>query len=195
MSSIFSGVAAVECDQKGQRPAGKLFRKEENMNYNPVRRQKEIGRLLGTAAAALLLALPAATLAGEAKPGGAVPEKITINIQASCPQIADLDEDKKEVKDFSHRLHAEKYLSGRGSFAASPFSDEFTCVACHAGAKSKQDLMAADRCERLSAAVAAGGGPKNYKQTMHGICQECHKRMQKAGEKAAGPTKCADCHK
>lgn len=165
------------------------------MITNPVRRQKKMYRLIGTvAAAAMLLTLPAGLSAGEEKQAAAMTEKVTINIQASCPQIAGLEQDKKEVKEFSHKLHAEKYLPGRSAFAASPYSDEFTCVACHTGAQSKEGLLAADKCERLTAAVEAGGGPKNYKQTMHAICQECHKKMQKAGEKAAGPTKCAECH-
>jgi hypothetical protein len=164
------------------------------MNINSVRRKNERRRLIGAVAAAVLLTLPAGLSAGEQKQAAGMAEKVTINIQASCPQIAGLDPDKKEMKEFSHKLHAEKYLLGRSAFAANPYSDEFTCVACHAGAKSKEELLAADKCERLTAAVEAGGGPKNYKQTMHAICQECHKKLEKAGEKAAGPTKCAECH-
>lgn len=155
-----------------------------------------LATMIGSAwAVAILLTLPAdPAAAGEANPAGQMPEKITINVQASCPQIADLDPDKKQVKEFSHKLHAEKYLLGKSAFAAHPYTDAFTCAACHAGAQSSEAITGADKCQRLTEAIKAGGGPKKYKETMHAICQNCHKNMQKAGEKKPGPTKCNECH-
>ena len=63
------------------------------MNINPVRRKNERRRLIGAVAAAVLLTLPAGLSAGEQKQAAGMTEKVTINIQASCPQIAGLDPD------------------------------------------------------------------------------------------------------
>jgi len=165
------------------------------MSKNSARKKYTLRNMIGSACAvAILLTLPGQLMAGEANPAGQVPEKITINVHATCPQIADLEPDKKEVKEFSHKLHAEKYLIGKSAFAANPYTDEFTCVACHAGAQSGEAITSADKCDRLTAAIQAGGGPKKYKQMMHGICQDCHKNLQKAGETKSGPTKCNECH-
>lgn len=166
------------------------------MNKNPAHKKYTLRTMIGSACAvAMLLSLPANLAAGEENPTGQMPEKITINVQASCPQIADLEPDKKEVKEFSHKLHAEKYLIGKSAFAAHPYTDEFTCAACHAGDQSSEAITGADKCERLTAAIQAGGGPKKYKQIMHVICQDCHKNMEKAGESKSGQTtKCKECH-
>jgi len=161
------------------------------MSKDSARKKYSLRTMLGSACAvAMLLALPAQLVAGE----GQIPEKITINVQASCPQIAGLDQDKKEVKEFSHKLHAEKYLIGKSAYAAYPYTDAFTCAACHIGAQSPEMIINADKCERLTAAIDKEGRPKKYKQMMHSICQKCHKNMQKAGESKTGPTKCNECH-
>ncbi|MBU0965332.1 MAG: cytochrome c family protein [Proteobacteria bacterium] len=165
------------------------------MNKKSAHKKYSLRNLLGSACAvAMLLALPVQLLAGEATPPGQIPEKITINVQTSCPQIADLDQDKKEVKEFSHKLHAEKYLLGKSAFAAHPYTDAFTCAACHTGAESPEAITGADKCERLTAAIEKEGGPKKYKEMMHAVCQNCHKNMQKAGESKSGPAKCNECH-
>ncbi|RJX36270.1 MAG: hypothetical protein C4531_00160 [Desulfurivibrio sp.] len=159
------------------------------MSKDAACKKYRLGNLFGSCCAlALLLSLPAQLPAAE------LPEKTTINVQTSCSQIAGLDPDKKEVKEFSHKLHAEKYLSGKSAFSAHPYTDAFTCAACHVGAKSAEEITGADKCERLTAAVEQGGGPKKYKEMMHAICQNCHKNMQKAGESKSGPTKCNECH-
>jgi len=151
--------------------------------------------MLGSVCAvAMLLTLPAQLVAGETNPTGSIPEKITINVQASCPQMAGLEPDKKEVKEFSHKLHAEKYLIGKSAYAPRPYTDAFTCAACHGGVQSAEAITGADKCQRLTAAIDKEGGPKKYKQIMHAMCQDCHKNIQKAGESKSGPTKCIECH-
>lgn len=142
-------------------------------------------------AAAFFLALPNALLADEVKQG--IPEKIEINIQAVCPEIQGLDADKKKVSNFSHALHAEKYLLGKSSYHAIPYTDDFTCAACHNGATKTEEILEAERCGRVGAAIEADGGGKDYKKQMHSMCIDCHKGMNKAGE-TTGPTKCNDCH-
>lgn len=139
------------------------------------------------AAATFFMMLPQGLLAEE------LPEKMDINVQASCADIPGLAADKKKVSGFSHKLHAEKYLIGKSSFHTTPYTDDFTCVACHAGAQSKDELTQADSCARISAAIEAGGGAKNYKKQMHSMCIDCHKGMKKAKE-TTGPTSCKACH-
>jgi len=122
-----------------------------------------------------------------------VPDKVDINIQTICPDITDLPLDKKNMTGFSHRDHAEKYLPGNSAFAAHSFKDEFTCGACHSGIANAKEMSEEKACDRLSKAIEAGGGGKNYKKYMHNICLSCHKNM-KAAEKTTGPTSCKDCH-
>jgi hypothetical protein len=122
-----------------------------------------------------------------------VPDKVDINIQTICPDITDLPLDKKNMTGFSHRDHAEKYLPGNSEFAAHPYKDEFTCGACHSGIANEKEMSEGKVCDRLSKAIEEGGGGKNYKKYMHGICLTCHKNM-KAAEKKTGPTSCKDCH-
>jgi hypothetical protein len=161
------------------------------MSKDSGRKKFSLRTVLGSAcAAAMLFALPAQLMAGE----GQIPEKISINVQTDCPQIAGLDQDKKEVKEFSHKLHAEKYLLGQSAYAAHPYTDAFTCAACHVGAQSPEMISKADKCARLTAAIDQEGGPQKYKEMMHAICQNCHKNMKKAGESKSGPTKCNECH-
>ncbi|MFZ5760091.1 MAG: cytochrome c3 family protein [Thermodesulfobacteriota bacterium] len=159
-------------------------------NITP-RRQRSLGQLTSlAAAAALFLALPVAATAGEQQ---SVADKLPINIQQTCPTIAGLAADSKEVMEFTHALHAEKYLKGKSAFSAIPYSDDFTCAACHLGAKTVADISGKDKCERLAESLEAGGGAAEYKKQMHAICMDCHKNMAKANE-ATGPVKCGDCH-
>ena len=122
-----------------------------------------------------------------------IPEKIDINIQATCPDIADIKADKKKVVAFNHILHAEKYLIGKSAYSQNPYTDEFTCAACHLGSQAANDIIATDKCDRQATAISAAGGGKKYKKLMHGMCIDCHKKMKKAQE-ATGPTSCKACH-
>ncbi len=142
------------------------------------------------AALAVLLTQPIATNAAWA---GEIPEKIDINIQATCPDIAGIKADKKKVTAFTHALHAEKYLKGKSAYSSTPYTDEFTCAACHVGAKAAPDITGTDKCDRQTTVISGAGGGKDYKKQMHGMCIDCHKKMKKATE-TTGPTKCKACH-
>lgn len=120
------------------------------------------------------------------------PETIDINIQATCPELPDIAKDKKEVKNFKHAAHAE-YLKGNQQFSAHPYTDDFTCAACHLGAGNQAAIVSQPACDRLGNTINANGGGKNYKKFIHGICVSCHKQMKKA-KKATGPTSCKKCH-
>ncbi len=144
-------------------------------------------------AATILMSGQTGVLAGEQSKKQTIPEKIEVNIQASCPQIAGIEEDKKKVNEFNHKLHAEKYLIGKEVYSTYPYSDSFTCTACHPGSVNEQSIIEGDKCERLSAVIEKNGGAKKYKSMMHAICQECHKKAQKAGQQS-GPVKCLECH-
>ncbi len=122
-----------------------------------------------------------------------IPETVDINIQAVCPDLPGLARDKKEVKGFSHAAHAGKYLQGNQEFSDRPYTDTFTCTACHPGAASKSAITSQQPCERLAHALDANGGGKNYKKFIHGTCLTCHKKMKKA-KKKSGPTSCKQCH-
>ena len=121
-----------------------------------------------------------------------IPETLDINIQVSNPELG-VGKDKKAVTGFSHRLHAQKYLIGQSAYAANAYTDEFTCAACHAGAKEVKDIVAVKKSERLAAAIEAEGGVKKYKNMMHATCLDCHKKMKKA-KNTTGPTSCKGCH-
>ncbi|MBI5559250.1 MAG: cytochrome c3 family protein [Deltaproteobacteria bacterium] len=164
------------------------------MNGNQATANKNLrGLLVAGGTVAMLLVAPGTLFAAGESRTGQMPEKTDINIQASCPQITDAGPDSKEVKGFSHKFHAEKYLPGKSGFSANPYPDAFTCGACHAGATSREEITAADQCRRLAAALKASGTGKDYRQIMHATCQECHKNMEKAGE-TSGPVKCNECH-
>ncbi|OKY74245.1 MAG: hypothetical protein BM485_14580 [Desulfobulbaceae bacterium DB1] len=165
---------------------------EEQMNNKQQSHPKKISAKLFclTGAAAIFLMAPVSLLAGETP---SLQEKVNINIQQACPSIAGLAADNKEVKEFTHALHAEKYLKGKSGFSAIPYTDDFTCAACHQGAKTAEEISGADKCERLTASIGAGGGAAEYKKQMHAVCMDCHKNMAKAGEKS-GPSKCNECH-
>lgn len=136
--------------------------------------------------------LPSAAAASETSIR--VPEQITINIQESCaPLREEVGKDNKEVRSFSHALHATRYLKGKNAYATSPFTDDFTCAACHLGAGSAEEIGKQEKCERLTTMITANGGGKQYKKLMHGICIDCHKNAAKAGEQA-GPSACSSCH-
>lgn len=141
--------------------------------------------------AALFIALPNTLPAEESKQ--VIPDKLEINIQAVCQDLPGLDADKKKVGDFSHALHAQKFILGKSGYHSTTYADEFTCAACHTGATSPEEIAEVDRCERIGLTLEASGGAKEYKKQMHAMCIDCHKSMNKAGEKT-GPTKCNDCH-
>lgn len=160
--------------------------------YSPSSKKKLAAFICSAGAAAFFLIMPNGLLAEECKTP--TPEKIEINIHATCSEIPGLPADTKKTSDFSHKLHTEKYLMGKSGFHSTPYTDDFTCVACHNGATSQEEITGADRCDRLTAAVSGQGGGENYKKQMHSMCVDCHKNMKKAGE-TTGPTKCTDCHK
>ena len=123
----------------------------------------------------------------------AIPEKITINSQANQAAIASLPKDSKDVKDFSHLKHTEIYLKGQAEFSSVPFTDDFTCSACHLGAASSDQINNIPAAERLSQSLDQAGGPQNLKKYYHDICLNCHKAMKKA-QKTTGPSSCKGCH-
>lgn len=145
------------------------------------------------AAVALATLIFHPSMTNEAWAADEIPEKVDINIQSTCPDIADIKADKKKVTAFTHTLHAEKYLLGKSAYSSNPYTDEFTCAACHVGTQATSDIIGTDTCDRLTTAITAAGGGKDYKKQMHGMCRDCHKKMKKATE-ATGPTKCKECH-
>ena len=145
---------------------------------------------LGITSIMFCFAIPNAS--ADAKTG--IPETINLNIQANHAEIAGLPKDKKAVNNFTHQKHATEYLKGNSKYATQLFSDDFTCAACHLDAKKPADLTDSIAQERVVAALATTGGPKNLKKYFHGICLNCHKSMAKS-KIATGPTKCNGCHK
>ncbi len=121
-----------------------------------------------------------------------IPDTIDINIQATCADLPGIGKDKKEVKGFKHTAHAE-YVKGNQEFSDKPYTDDFTCAACHTGATDQAAITGQPPCDRLGNAVSANGGGKKYKNFIHGICLNCHKKMKKA-KKTTGPTSCKQCH-
>jgi len=120
-------------------------------------------------------------------------EAMDINLQAECPSMQGLPEDRKDVKGFNHKAHAREYLKGNSSFSDVQYDDDFTCAACHPGAGSQDEILREPVCNRLSGALAAAGGPQNLKKYYHKTCLGCHRNMHKAG-KATGPVRCKGCH-
>ena len=125
---------------------------------------------------------------------GEAPATLEINLQATCPSIAGLPEDKKMVKEFTHKAHAEKYLKGNGKYSHNPYKDEFTCVACHSGAKDAGEITKENVCEGFERAFKETGGAKKFQNYFHKTCKGCHKAMKKDGKKT-GPVSCKGCHK
>jgi hypothetical protein len=128
---------------------------------------------------------------GSAEEGFA--EVIDINLQAKCPSMQGLPEDSKDVKGFRHIAHANEYLKGNASFTAVKYDGNFTCIACHPGSGSENEISREPVCERLSGVLANAGGPKNLKRYYHEVCLGCHKNMHNA-DKTTGPVKCIGCH-
>lgn len=118
------------------------------------------------------------------------PERLDINLQASSPQLASTNKDRKMVPGFSHAEHATKFLLHNSGHAKRSYDDKFTCVACHTGVKSRGDIRSESAKQALIKAVNLAGGVKKY---MHGLCLECHKSMKKA-KLTSGPTTCKGCH-
>ncbi len=122
-----------------------------------------------------------------------IPQVININTQANMASIKGLPKDRKHVNSFSHAQHAKAYLKGKEKYSTYPYTDAFTCSACHPGAKSAEALLAADPAATLSAALDKVGGPRKLMKYFHNICRQCHKKLKKAGI-AGGPTNCNGCH-
>ena len=125
---------------------------------------------------------------------GMVPDAVDINLQKTCSSIKGLPKDKKMVKGFSHKAHAETYLKGNEKYSITPYTDEFTCTACHTGAKAVADLAGDGVCSGFQAAFEAHGSPAKFQNYFHKTCKGCHKAMKKDGLKT-GPVSCKGCHK
>ena len=169
-----------------------IFRKEDIMKH---RRAQSIATtfLRWTGAASALLILGGAPGAFGETDQSALPDTVEINIQATCPDRVDLPADKKKVARFSHRQHAEVYLKGKSDYSWLPYSDSFTCSACHTDAVTTQDIEVRDQCARVGTTLDKWGGGKSYKKNIHKICRTCHVGLKKAGHKN-GPTNCKGCH-
>ena len=142
------------------------------------------------------LALGAIFLApqiGNANQTKAMPEILNLNTQVNYADIVGLPKDKKHVNAFSHKKHAELYLKGKSKFSSTPYQDNFTCVACHPGTTSREEILTASPSVELSAALSKNGAPKQIKKYFHNTCLNCHKKIKKAGI-ASGPTNCKGCH-
>lgn len=118
------------------------------------------------------------------------PESLDINLQASSPQLATTNKDRKMVPGFSHAEHATKFLLNNSNHARRTYDDKFTCAACHPGVKSARDIRSGSGKQAQIDAVNQAGGVKKY---MHGLCLTCHKSMKKA-KVTTGPTTCKGCH-
>ncbi len=137
---------------------------------------------------ALLAAMP--VVSAQAK---GIPQVININTQVNMASIKGLPRDRKHVNSFSHAQHAKVYLKGKEKYSTYPYTDAFTCSACHPGAKSAEALLSADPAATLGAALDKAGGSKKLMKYFHNICRQCHKKVKKAGI-ASGPTNCNGCH-
>ena len=160
------------------------------MKQDPIPKSKKIVAWIG--AASIALCFSAINTSAETQTN--FQESINLNIQANHAGIKGLPKDKKSVNNFTHQKHANEYLKGISKHASKPFTDDFTCKACHQGSANRDELMKSIPQERLLEALNSKGGPKKVKNYFHGICLDCHKSMKKA-ELVTGPTKCNDCHK
>ena len=143
-------------------------------------------------AVVLALALPVG-LAARGEEPVEVPDTLDINIQAAAPLVEGLPPDTKSVPGFSHRRHAEEYLKGAEEYSRFPYTDEFTCAACHHTATSPREAGSCLSCKTADRMIAAVGGPKRVKNLFHDTCRSCHRAMAEAG-KETGPTRCKGCH-
>ncbi len=132
----------------------------------------------------LMAGLSSASLAA------AMPDSVDINLQESYPALAETAKDTKSAPAFSHGKHAEIFLKNNSSHAGTPYTDQFTCVACHAGVSDAGEIGTETARQKQITAVQAAGSVKNY---MHGICLDCHRSMKKATA-TSGPTSCKACH-
>ena len=132
-----------------------------------------------------------ATFAFAGAPPANIPETINLNIQANHASIAGLPKDKKKVNFFSHKKHAATHLLDNSEYLI-PYTNDFTCIACHQGASSPEEIINSQATIRLTTALAIKG-PLKIKNYFHAICLQCHKSMEKAA-KTTGPTKCKGCH-
>lgn len=120
----------------------------------------------------------------------AMPDSVDINLQESYPALTETSKDTKNAPAFSHGRHAEIFLKNNSSHAGTPYTDQFTCVACHAGVTEVEEIGTEAARQKQIMAVQAAGTVKNY---MHGICLDCHRSMKKAAA-PSGPTSCKACH-
>ncbi len=172
------------------------------MKQNTHSTRKKWRWVISLACITTFMALPIAAMSSEgagaetavAKSAtGDIPATIDINLQQQCPSIKGLPKDKKEVKGFTHRKHAEEYMKGKEKFSKYEYTDEFTCTACHTGAASPQAITEEGMCASVEAELEKAGGPKKMASFFHNTCKACHSAMKKAGEKT-GPTSCKGCH-
>lgn len=124
---------------------------------------------------------------------GTTPETLDINLQKQCSSIKGLPKDRKTVKAFSHEAHARNYLKGNEKYSLTPYTDEFTCSACHVGAKDQASLDKDAVCSGFDDAFEGYGGSAKFQNFFHKSCKGCHKAMKKDGLKS-GPVSCKGCH-
>lgn len=170
------------------------------MNNKRISSMKRWIGLFSTACLAALTVMPLPVL-GDDTPGPdtiqqtpGIPEAIDINLQHLCSGIKGLPKDRKAVTGFSHAKHALEYLEGKEKFSPYPYTDEFTCTACHTTAKNPESITADSVCQATEEELAKEGGAKKMANYFHHTCKSCHAAMKKAGEKT-GPTSCKGCHK
>ncbi len=150
------------------------------------------GASIAAICGAIVLTVPRGVLA-EAGADRQIPETLAINLQKQCPDIKGLPADKKSVKAFTHAKHAAEYLKGKEKFSKVPYTDGFTCAACHAGARTPDEITPETVCDAMSAELEKTGGARKMANHFHNTCKACHSAMKKAGEKT-GPVSCKGCH-
>ncbi len=195
--SFFShhGVDIVFDKEAGRLPRDKSKERRIIMKRKNIRGKRWTGIVTAACLALILGAAVTATASDNStSASGNMPETLDLNLQKLCPSIPGLPADKKDVKGFSHSKHANEYLKGKEKFSKHPYTDEFTCTACHTGAKSPESITEAGVCDSVKAELEKAGGPKKMSSLFHKTCKSCHSAMKKAGEKT-GPTSCKGCHK
>ena len=157
---------------------------------------KTMAGFITVVCATAMLWLPAGSTAADnaTESTQKVPETVDINLQKQCPSIPGLPADKKDVKGFTHEKHATQYLLGKEKFSKHPYTDQFTCTACHTGAKSPEAITEDGMCASIQEELEKAGGAQKMSKFFHNTCKTCHSAMKKAGEKT-GPTSCKGCHK
>ena len=141
---------------------------------------------------ALALCLSVAFVIGRSVALDSGPDTIDLNAQIRHKGVSVVpDEDKKQVKGFTHRSHQNEYMKGNQEFSVFKYDDDFTCSGCHHGTKKGEQPGSCLQCKMVDKMVEKVGG--KFQDIFHKSCRECHKAMDKAGKKT-GPTKCNDCH-